>query len=131
MASTSTPRTLSQSVASPGDLAVLAQLRASLDEEILSEVLRAHLSGVDELCEQLQAAGRRGDWREAAAVARQIVAKTAVLGFRAVTNAAKSFAAAADEKLEAHMLRNGAQMVVFEHERLRLAIALQHPDLLV
>ena len=131
MTSTSTPRTLPESVASPGDLVVLVSLHEKLDEEILGELLRTHLSAVDALCEQLQAVSRREEWPTAADITRQIAAKTGVLGFRAVTNAAKSFAAAADEKLEAHLLRNGAQMVVFEHERLRLAIELQYPELLV
>ena len=110
---------------------MLVSLHEKLDEEILSELLRTHLSAVDVLCEQLQAAARHEDWPQAAEIGRQIMAKTGVLGFRAVTSAARSFAAAADDKLSVHLLRNGAQMVVFEHERLRLAIELQYPELLV
>lgn len=131
MTSTSTPRTVPESVASPSDLAVLVALHEKLDAEILSELLGTHLSSVDALCEQLQAAARHEDWAGAGEIARQIAAKTGVLGFRGVTNAARSFAVAAEEKIDAHVLRNGAQMVVFEHERLRLAIELQYPDLLV
>jgi len=131
MTSTSTPRQVPETIASPSDLATLVALRLSLGDEILSELLSTHLAAVDALSEELQAASRRADWPLAMQLACDVAAKSGELGFRAVTNAARSFAAAAADKLEPHQLRNGVQMVVFEHERLRLAIKLQFPELLV
>jgi hypothetical protein len=131
MPSTSTPWKVPKTIASARDLAVIAALHASLGERALKDVLQMHFTRADELCEDLQAASRRGEWHKAAGMALQLAAKTAGLGFHAVTNAARSFALATQDDVDAHTLRNGAQLVVFEHERLRLAIIVEYPELLV
>ena len=131
MPSTSSPRKVPETIASASDVAVLATLNASLGAKTLGAVLKDHLADVDRLCEKLQTAGRRGQWATAAELAIDIADVSANLGFRSLTNAARSFAAATSEKVDVHTLRNGAQMVVFEYERLRLGIAVEFPDLLV
>lgn len=122
---------LPDTVASANDLAALAALRAKMGDDLVKEVLGTELARVDDLCEKLQAATRCSEWQDSARLALEIAARAGGLGFRRVTNAARSFAAATEAKLDPHMLRNGAQMVVFEHERLRLGIELQFPELLV
>ena len=131
MPSTSAPRIVPETIASARDLATVAALHASQGEQMLKDVLQMHFARADELCEELQAASRRSEWHRAAGLALQLAAKTAGLGFHAVTSAARSFALAAQDDVDAHTLRNGAQLVVFEHERLRLAIIIEYPELLV
>jgi hypothetical protein len=131
MPSTSTPRKVPETSASARDLATVAALHASLGGQVLKNVLQMHFARADELCEELQAARRRSEWHKAGGLALQLAAKTAGLGFHAVTNAARSFALATQDDVDAHTLRNGAQLVVFEHERLRLAIIIEYPELLV
>jgi hypothetical protein len=46
-----------------------------------------------------------------------------------MTAAARGFAKAAREGAGAHDLRNEAQLIVGEHERVRLALANLYPDL--
>ena len=46
-----------------------------------------------------------------------------------MTSAARGFAAAARQGASAHTLRNEAQKIVCEHERVRLALANLYPDL--
>jgi hypothetical protein len=106
-------------------------LNASLGAATLGEILRAQLASIDKYCEGLQAATRRAQWTEAARIAGEIANESANLGFRSLTSAARGLAAATSEKVDVHTLRNGAQMVVFEYERLRLAIAVEFPELLV
>ena len=113
------------------DLAAFDMLRASLGADTLNDVLQAHLVTTDELCEALETASRREEWQNAARLALDLAGSAVGLGFDAVTAAARSFAAAAHEKADVHALRNRLQMVVFEHERLRLAIELAFPELLV
>jgi hypothetical protein len=131
MSSTSSPKQVPESIVCASDLAVLEALRTGMGDDLLREVLTTGFARVDELCEQLQGATRRGDWPKAADIALDIADKIANMGFRTVTCAARSFAAATEENIDPHVLRNGAQMVVFEHERLRLGIELQFPELLV
>jgi len=131
MTSTSSPRQIPETVASANDLATLAALRDALGDDVLQELLNAGFANVDQRCEELQAASRQSNWPKAADIALDIADKIANLGFRSVAGAARSFAAATCENVDPHMLRNGAQMVVFEFERLRLGIGLQMPELLV
>jgi len=131
MTSTSAPRKIPGTIASASDAATLTVLRESLGEEVLRQILKECLGDINANCERLQVAARRAKWPAAADIAADIADQSANLGFRTLTGAARSFAAATDAKLDVHTLRNGAQMIVFEYERLRLAIAVEYPDLLV
>lgn len=114
---------------SPGetDNAVFAALETAFGET-LKDLLNDYVATSDALCEALQVSAGCAHWQEAARLALKIGAAAADLGFRPITIAARNFADATYQNTSAHGMRNGAQMVVFEYERMRLALASRFPD---
>lgn len=109
------------------DAAQFAALEAAHGER-LKDALQQFVSTCDELCERLEAASACAHWQEAARVTLLIGEAAHELGMETVTNAAKVFADGAYHQMTAHRLRNAAQTLVFEYERLRLAMMARYPD---
>ena len=103
------------------DNAVFAQLETAFGET-LTGTLKRYLDSSNELCERLQDASACAHWQEAVRVAILIGEEADALGFHRVATAARSFADATYHADRPHQLRNGAQLVVFEYERFRLAL---------
>lgn len=95
----------------------------------LGPALNDYFAQSDELCELLQDAAACAHWMEAARLSAQMREGAAELGFTPVVYAARAFADTAHNQAPAHGLRNSAQMVVFEYERMRLALMARYPDL--
>ena len=129
MTSTSTDQIPAETDA-PGasDEAVFAQLETTYGAE-LKNVLSLYLENSDALCQRLQDAAACAYWQEAVRVALKIGQEADALGFHRVATAARDFADAAYHADDAHALRNGAQTVVFEYERFRLALEMHFTDL--
>jgi hypothetical protein len=114
---------------SPGetDSAAFAALETAFGDT-LKDLLADYVAMSDEACEALQIAAGCAHWQEAARLALKIGAAAGDMGFRPITIAARNFADATYQNTSAHGMRNGAQMVVFEYERLRLALQSRFPD---
>ena len=115
---------------SPGqsDEVIFAALESAFGDK-LSATLNDYFAVSDELCEELQDAAACAHWLEAARLASQIRIAAAELGFNTIAYAARVFADAAHTNASAHGLRNSAQTVVFEYERMRLALMARFPEL--
>lgn len=125
MASTSTslPETPGDS-----DSALFAALEKTFGDT-LKDALGVYITTSDELSEALQEAAACAHWQEAARLALKIGSAATEMGFAPVARAARAFTDATYAHSTAHGLRNGAQMVVFEYERLRLALEARFPEL--
>jgi len=110
------------------DEAVFAHLETTYAAE-LKTVLALYLENSDALCQRLQDAAACAYWQEAVRAALQIGHEADALGLHRVATAARGFADATYHADDAHALRNGAQTVVFEYERFRLALAMHFPFL--
>jgi hypothetical protein len=110
------------------DEAVFAHLETTYAAE-LKNVLTLYLENSDALCQRLQDAAACAYWQEAVRVALRIGREADELAFHRVATAARGFADAAYHADDAHSLRNGAQNVVFEYERFRLALEMRFSDL--
>ena len=111
------------------DEAVFAHLESTYGAE-LKNVLTLYVENSDALCQHLQDAASCAYWQEAVRVALKIGHEADELGFHRVATAARGFADATYHADDAHALRNGTQMVVFEYERFRLALEMHFPDLI-
>lgn len=130
MTSTSaTPKPLAPGT-SPGasDDAIFAALETAFGDK-LGPALNDYFTTADDLCEQLQDAAACAHWLEASRLAAQIRIGADGLGFSPIVYAARVFADTAHNNASAHGMRNAAQMVVFEYERMRLALLARFPDL--
>lgn len=126
MASTSTSLTS----AAPGDTdGVLFDALETTFGDALKSALNIYLATSDELCDGLQEAAACAHWQEAVRLALKIGEAADRMGFAPVMLAARAFADTAYDHATAHGMRNGAQMVVFEYERLRLALESRFPEL--
>lgn len=110
------------------DEAVFAALEARFGDK-LGAALNDYLKISDDLCEQLQDAAACAHWMEAARVSGRIREAADDMGFTHVVYAARAFADTAHNQAPAHGIRNSAQTVVFEYERMRLALMARYPDL--
>ena len=111
------------------DAAAFAALEKSVGSATLVEILKSTIETTEQLCAALGAASDGADWQQAARLAQDIAGSASGLGLIAMTAAARGFAAAARQGASAHTLRNEAQKIVCEHERVRLALANLYPDL--
>ncbi len=128
MSSTSTvPNANAPGAPGEADSATFAALETAFGDT-LKDLLNDYVATSDALCEALQTAAGCAHWQEAARLAIKIGAAAADMGFRPITAAARAFADATYQNTTAHGLRNGAQMVVFEYERLRLALESRFPE---
>jgi HPt (histidine-containing phosphotransfer) domain-containing protein len=111
------------------DAAAFAALEKSVGATTLIEILKSYIATAEQLCAELGDASNDANWEQAARLAQDIAGSASGLGLLAMTAAARSFAAAARQGVSAHALRNDAQKIVVEHERVRHALANLYPDL--
>ena len=93
------------------------------------EILKSYIETTEQLCTALNAASGDDNWQQAGRLAQDIAGSASGLGLLAMTAAARSFANAAREGASAHSLRNSAQMIVVEHDRVRQVLENLYPDL--
>jgi hypothetical protein len=119
---TSTIATLRETNAFNGaDEVIFARLEAEFGDTV-RDVLELYFLNSDSLCERLQGAASCAYWQEAVRTALRIGHEAEALGFHRIAKAARGFADATYHADSPLALRNGAQAVVFEYERLRLAL---------
>jgi len=111
------------------DAAAFAALEKSVGSVTLIEILKSYIETAEQLCGALEEASKAEDWQQAARLAQDIAGSASGLGLAAMTAAARGFAAQAREGAHGHALRNVAQTIVWEHERVRRALANLYPDL--
>jgi HPt (histidine-containing phosphotransfer) domain-containing protein len=111
------------------DAPAFAALEKSLGLTTLIEILQSYIKTAEELCEKLAESSQEEDWDDAARIAQDIAGAAGGLGLAALTAAARGFTHKARDHEDAHALRNAAQTVVGEHERVRKALANLYPDL--
>ena len=111
------------------DAPAFAALEKSLGLSTLIEILQSYIKTAEELCEKLAQSSQEEDWEDAARIAQDIAGAAGGLGLAALTAAARGFTHKARDSHDAHELRNAAQMIVGEHERVRRALANLYPDL--
>lgn len=110
------------------DAALFAMLETAFGSE-LPAVIARYIKNSDGLCTRLQLAAECAYWQEAVRTALKIGREADALGFRRVAKAARQFADDTYHSDSPHKLRNGAQAVVFEYERFRLALEAHFPGL--
>jgi HPt (histidine-containing phosphotransfer) domain-containing protein len=111
------------------DAAAFAALEKKVGSTTLIEILKSYIETAEQLCTALQAASGDANWNEAARLAQDIAGSASGLGLMAMTAAARGFAQATRQGASAHALRNDAQLIVTEHERVRRELAKMYPDL--
>jgi hypothetical protein len=110
------------------DEAMFAALETAFGDE-LKDVLTRYIETSDRISEALQDISACAHWQEAARLALQIGSAAADMGFRPITKAARAFADDAYKHTSSSELRNDAQTVVFEYERMRMALERRFPEL--
>jgi hypothetical protein len=85
------------------------------------------MAEADRLVAALEAAGTGVDWREAKHLAEAVAAGADELGFEGMRRAAGDFVASVRRGAPPHALRNAAQMIVVEHEHLRMTLESLRP----
>jgi signal transduction histidine kinase/HPt (histidine-containing phosphotransfer) domain-containing protein len=111
------------------DAPAFAALEKSLGLTTLIEILQSYVKTAEELCERLAQSSQEEDWDDAARIAQDIAGAAGGLGLAALTAAARGFTHKARDHGDVHELRNAAQTIVTEHERVRRALANLYPDL--
>jgi HPt (histidine-containing phosphotransfer) domain-containing protein len=95
----------------------------------LVEILKSYIVSAETLCHALGEASRNANWEEATRLAQDIAGSAGGLGLTAMTAAARGFAQAARDGASSHELRNTAQLIVWEHERVRRSLVNLYPEL--
>jgi len=111
------------------DADAFAALEKSVGVETLVEILKSYIDSAEQLCRALGEASDDANWQEAVRLAQDIAGSAGGLGLTAMTAAARGFAQAARDGADPHDLRNTAQLIVWEHERVRRSLANLYPDL--
>ncbi len=111
------------------DAAAFAALEKSVGVTTLIEILKSYIETAEQLCGELETASEGANWQQAARLAQDIAGSASGLGLLAMTAAARGFASAARQGAGAHALRNDAQKIMCEHERVRHALVNLYPDL--
>ena len=124
----------SSELSSPETIAAIdgtafAALERSVGVTTLIEILKSYIETTEHLCASLAAASDEDNWPQAARLAQDIAGSASGLGLLAMTAAARGLAAAARQGASAHALRNDAQKIVCEHERVRRVLANLYPEL--
>jgi len=125
----SIPEPLPPDSAATIDPAAFAALEKSFGTATLLEILRSYIASAEQLCLALGEASNHANWEEAVRLAQDIAGSAGGLGLTAMTAAARGFAQAARDGADPHDLRNTAQLIVREHERVRRSLANLYPDL--
>ena len=111
------------------DPAAFAALEKSVGLTTLIEILKSYIDSAEQLCRALGEASDDANWQEAVRLAQDIAGSAGGLGLTAMTAAARGFAQAARDGAPPHELRNTAQFIVWEHERVLRSLANLYPDL--
>ncbi len=111
------------------DPEAFAALEKSVGIVTLVEILKSYIDSAEQLCRALGEASNDANWPEAMRLAQDIAGSAGSLGLTAMTAAARGFAQAARDGADPHDLRNTAQLIVWEHERVRRSLANLYPDL--
>ncbi|MBV9991776.1 MAG: Hpt domain-containing protein [Alphaproteobacteria bacterium] len=111
------------------DPAAFAALEKSVGVATLVEILKSYIESAEKLCQALGEASDDANWQEAIRLAQDIAGSAGALGLTAMTAAARGFAQQARDGAGGHELRNTAQLIVWEHERVRRSLANLYPDL--
>ncbi|HWA89318.1 MAG TPA: ATP-binding protein [Rhizomicrobium sp.] len=111
------------------DPAAFAALEKSVGVATLVEILKSYIESAEQLCQALGEASDDANWQEAVRLAQDIAGSAGGLGLTAMTAAARGFAQQARDGASSHELRNTAQLIVWEHERVRRSLANLYPDL--
>jgi signal transduction histidine kinase/HPt (histidine-containing phosphotransfer) domain-containing protein len=111
------------------DPAMFSALEKSLGISALVEILKSYIDSAEQLCAALGEASDDANWQEAVRLAQDIAGSAGGLGLTAMTAAARGFAQAARDGADPHDLRNTAQLIVWEHERVRRSLSNLYPDL--
>jgi signal transduction histidine kinase/HPt (histidine-containing phosphotransfer) domain-containing protein len=111
------------------DPKAFAALEKSVGAKTLVEILTSYVESAESLCAALGAASSEDDWDQATRLAQDIAGSASGLGLLAVTAAARSFATAAREGADPPTLRDKAQKVVVQYERVRKALVDLYPEL--
>ncbi len=126
MTSTST---IQPSAEYPGDTdAALFDALETTCGDRLGDALQRFVTNCDALSEALQEASACAHWQEAARLTLEICDAANELGMEPIVVAARAFADAAYHQTSPHRLRNSAQNLVFEYERMRLALMARYPE---
>jgi signal transduction histidine kinase/HPt (histidine-containing phosphotransfer) domain-containing protein len=111
------------------DPEAFAALEKSVGVVTLVEILKSYIDSAEQLCGALGEASDDANWQKAVRLAQDIAGSAGGLGLTAMTAAARGFAQAARDGADPHDLRNTAQLIVWEHERVRRSLANLYPDL--
>ncbi len=111
------------------DASAFAALEKSVGLPTLLEILKSYIESAEKLCSALGEASDDANWQEAVRLAQDIAGSAGGLGLTAMTAAARGFAQAARDGASAHELRNTAQLIVWEHERVRRSLTNLYPDI--
>jgi signal transduction histidine kinase/HPt (histidine-containing phosphotransfer) domain-containing protein len=111
------------------DPAAFAALEKSFGTATLLEILRSYIGSAEQLCQALGQASNDANWQEAVRLAQDIAGSAGGLGLTAMTAAARGFAQAARDGADPRDLRNTAQLIVREHQRVRRSLTNLYPEL--
>jgi HPt (histidine-containing phosphotransfer) domain-containing protein len=111
------------------DPSAFAELEKSFGAVKLVEILKSYIASAEALCRALNEASNDANWPEATRLAQDIAGSAGGLGLTAMTAAARGFAQAARDGAPPGDLRNTAQLIVWEHERVRRSLINLYPDL--
>jgi signal transduction histidine kinase/HPt (histidine-containing phosphotransfer) domain-containing protein len=111
------------------DAPAFAALEKSLGLATLIEILQSYMTTAEDLCRDLSSASGQEQWDDAARIAQDIAGAAGGLGLAALTQAARGFTQKAREGSTPENLREAADTVMGEHQRVCRALANLYPDL--
>ncbi|MGN6149751.1 MAG: sensor histidine kinase, partial [Rhizomicrobium sp.] len=111
------------------DAPAFAALEKSLGLATLIEILQSYMTTAEDLCRDLSSASGQEQWDDAARIAQDIAGAAGGLGLAALTQAARGFTQKAREGSSPENLREAADTVMGEHQRVCRALANLYPDL--
>lgn len=111
------------------DAPAFAALEKSLGLATLIEILQSYMTTAEDLCHDLSSASGQEQWDDAARIAQDIAGAAGGLGLAALTQAARGFTQKAREGGTPENLREAADTVMGEHQRVCRALANLYPDL--
>jgi len=111
------------------DAPAFAALEKSLGLTTLIEILQSYMTTAEDLCRDLSSASGQEQWDDAARIAQDIAGAAGGLGLAALTQAARGFTQKAREGGSPENLREAADTVMDEHQRVCRALANLYPDL--
>jgi signal transduction histidine kinase/HPt (histidine-containing phosphotransfer) domain-containing protein len=111
------------------DAPAFAALEKSLGLATLIEILQSYMTTAEDLCRDLSSASGQEQWDDAARIAQDIAGAAGGLGLAALTQAARGFTQKAREGGSPDNLREAADTVMDEHQRVCRALSNLYPDL--